>query len=202
MITPDFTHPNRQSWERRYATDAYVFGTRPEPFLTTSLAPLPAGAQVLALGAGEGRNEAWLTERGIHAHLVDLSARGLAKAVALAIDNPGRLTTEVADLTAYEWPRDRYDAVTWMYAHFPPGASRSIFAGAAAALRPGGLLVGSVFADHTGADADGARVPTRYRDVDLEAWGAGGTFEALRYGTKRRGARPPERTLQWAWRRR
>ena len=51
------------SWDNRYDTEEYVYGTEPNDYLASMLNELPGG-QVLCPAEGEGRNAVWLAQRG------------------------------------------------------------------------------------------------------------------------------------------
>ena len=85
-------------WDQRYAVGEYVYGTRPNDFLTSVVDRLPMG-RVLCLAEGEGRNAVFLAEQGFEVTAVDSSAVGLAKARKLAGQRGVHIETVVADLT-------------------------------------------------------------------------------------------------------
>ena len=127
-------------WDERYATDDYVYGTRPNDFLAEVADRLPPGA-VLELGAGEGRNGVWLAGRGHAVTMVDLSAVGLTKAQKLAAERGVTIATEVGDLAAYDIAPGAWPAVVMIFLHLPPALRREVFAKVVAGLTPGGVLV-------------------------------------------------------------
>jgi SAM-dependent methyltransferase len=96
---------------------------------------------VLVPGNGDGRNGVWLAEQGHRVKTLDLSPVGVAKALALATDRGVSIEAEVADLAAWSWPEQAYDAVVTVFLHLSPTLRPPIHASIARALRPGGLLV-------------------------------------------------------------
>jgi 2-polyprenyl-3-methyl-5-hydroxy-6-metoxy-1,4-benzoquinol methylase len=84
-------------WDRRYAAEAYAFGTEPNDFLV-EVAPLIPAGPVLCLAEGEGRNAVWLAGRGHEVTAVDASSVGIAKAEALARARGVNITTVATDL--------------------------------------------------------------------------------------------------------
>ena len=129
------------AWDDRYKDDGYSFGTAPNAFLTTQGALFRPGDKVLALADGEGRNGVWLAEQGCHVTSVDYSPVGIEKATRLARSRGVALETLVADLTTWSWPVDTYDAIVAIYFHLPPHHRETIHRHAAAAIKPGGLIV-------------------------------------------------------------
>ena len=132
-------------WDERFAKDGYAYGTRPNRWLEAQAGHLRAGGRVLCLGEGEGRNAVWLAERGHAVEAIDGSAVGLAKAQALAARQGVTIATTVADLADFVPAPAAYDAVVLVYLHLPPALRAVVHARAAAALRPGGLLVLEAF---------------------------------------------------------
>lgn len=129
------------AWDARYASDAFSFGEAPNRYLEAQATWLRPGMRALALGDGEGRNGAWLAERGLDVLSVDWSAAGLDKATVLAAQRGAKLRTVVADLTRWAWPTDAFDLVAWIFVHLPPADRALVAARTAATLAPGGLLV-------------------------------------------------------------
>lgn len=143
-------------WEGRYATPGYLFGTEPNGFLVREATRIPTGADVLCVADGEGRNGVWLAERGCRVHAIDIAENGLAKARGLADERgvahtaeafgdahtPGTIAIERADVSDWEWPEARYDAVVAIFIQFAtPDERARIFAGIERSLKPGGVLL-------------------------------------------------------------
>lgn len=129
-------------WDDRYSTPDYVYGTEPNHFLVASREKLPRSGRVLCVADGEGRNGVWLARQGFEVHSVDFSAHAQAKAQKLAAAHGVSITTERADLNAWDWPRAAYDAVVGIFIQpFGPEARRTLFANIAGALKPGGVFL-------------------------------------------------------------
>jgi len=134
--------PAAPDWEARYATDSYFFGTEPNAFLVGCAPLLPAGARILCVADGEGRNSVWLAQQGFAVDAFDGSTRGVEKARALAAAAGVDVRYEQADVDAFAWPVAAYDAVAAIFVQFaPPDMRRRLYAGCARTLRPGGLLL-------------------------------------------------------------
>jgi len=76
----------RSPWAREYARapKTYIWGTAASLLARQVSARLPAGARVLDLGCGEGRDSVFFAERGFDVTGVDVARSGLAKAERLA----------------------------------------------------------------------------------------------------------------------
>jgi SAM-dependent methyltransferase len=136
-------------WDERFAGPIYKYGTEPNAFLREQAHRLPAAAQVLVPGDGEGRNGVWLAQQGHHVLSVDASEVGLAKARALAADRgadtAARLTTLGVDLADWAPAPASTDAVVLVFCHLPGGLRRIAHPRLAQALKPGGWLILEAF---------------------------------------------------------
>jgi len=75
---------DRRRWDARYAAPDYLMGDGPKALLRELERALPTEGAALDVAAGEGQAAVWLARRGLVVDAVDISARGLAKARALA----------------------------------------------------------------------------------------------------------------------
>lgn len=129
-------------WEARFAGAGYVYGTEPAGFVARWAHLLPAGARVLSVAEGEGRNAVHLALRGARVTAVDGAAAALAKARRLAAARGATVAFHQADLAGWDWPLAAFDAVLGVFIQFaPPDLRGRIFAGIDRALAPGGLLL-------------------------------------------------------------
>lgn len=130
-------------WDERYDRPDYVYGTEPNDFLHQSLEAIPnrPGAKVLCLAEGEGRNAVFLAQNGCEVTAVDLSAVGLEKARALALQNGVSIETEVANLAEYDLGESKWDAVISIWCHVPAQLRVNLHQRVEKALKPGGVLV-------------------------------------------------------------
>jgi len=138
---PVFTDP----WDQRFASPHYLYGQAPNAFLADMARHLPADAQVFLPGDGEGRNAAHLAGLGHQVLSVDRSMVGLQKARKLAESLGHTIQTEQADLTLWNWPQQRFDAIFSIFLHLPSAQRGHVHARMVDALKPGGLLVLEAF---------------------------------------------------------
>ena len=117
-----------------------VWSAEPNRFVAAELSGVPAG-RALDLGAGEGRNAVWLAGLGWRVTAVDFSQVGLDKGARLAEARGVRVDWVRADVVSYRPEPAAYDAVVVAYLHLRPSLLASVFAGAWAALAPGGRLL-------------------------------------------------------------
>ncbi len=128
-------------WDKRYAGEAYFYGTEPNDYLKQQADLFAEGARVLCLAEGEGRNAVYLAQRGMKVTAVDASTMGLAKAEKLARSRGVDITTQVADLTDYSLEHEAWDAIVSIFCHLPSNARIRLHRQIFQALKPGGLFV-------------------------------------------------------------
>ena len=129
-------------WDERYTGDTFLFGTAPNAFLLTQQHRLPAHGAALAVADGEGRNGVWLAEQGLDVLAVDASDVGLAKSRRLAAERNVSMAWELADLSNWDFGRERFDVIAAIFIQFADPALRTrLFASMVAALKPGGVLL-------------------------------------------------------------
>ena len=132
----------REFWDKRFATETYIFGTEPNAFLTSHRALFERGMRVLAVADGEGRNGVWLAQQGCDVLSVDISPLGIEKARKLAQQRQVSVRFECADLMQWQWPQGEFDAVVCIFIQFASPADRKLlFDGFRTALKPGGVVL-------------------------------------------------------------
>ncbi len=126
----------RGDWNRHFRERGLVHGGEPDPTVVSELEPLAPG-RVLDLGCGQGRNGAWLAQRGWDVTGVDFSDVALDAARAAA---PGAEWVR-ADLREYAPAESDYDLVLYAFVQLPAAERGAILDRAASALAPGGTLL-------------------------------------------------------------
>jgi len=132
-----------ETWNRRFAGagDDHLFGRTPNAWLQKHAA-WPAGARVLCVADGEGRNSVWLAQQGLQVDAFDIAEVGVQKARALAADAGVAVNYSVADVDGWPWPEAHYDGVAAIFVQFADPALRGrLFARLQQCLKPGGLLL-------------------------------------------------------------
>ena len=136
-----FTDP-AGTWNRRFQTDAYVFGKSPNQWLREQAAAWLPGQRVLCVADGEGRNSVWLAQQGLQVDAFDIAEVGVAKARRLAAEHGAQVNFAVADCDGYDWRPAAYDGIAAIFVQFADPALRErLFANMVNSLKPGGLLV-------------------------------------------------------------
>lgn len=130
------------TWNTRFDTGRYIFGTEPNAWLLEHAAHIAPGSRVLCVADGEGRNSVWLARRGHRVDAFDISEIGIRKACALARGAGVQVNYAVADGDALQWPAALYDAVVAIFIQFADPAMRTrLFQNMVRTLKPGGVLV-------------------------------------------------------------
>ena len=129
-------------WQTRYSTEEFVFGERPNAFLESQAALLPASGRALAVADGEGRNGVWLAERGLDVLSIDFSSNAQAKARKLAATRGVKVEYLIGDVHLWDYPVESFDVVVEIFTQFStPNQRRLKWRGMKRALKPGGLLL-------------------------------------------------------------
>jgi len=130
------------TWNRRFQSPGFVFGTEPNAWLRAQAHHWRPGQRVLCAADGEGRNSVWLARRGLHVDAFDIAEAGVAKARSLATEAGVSVDFAVCDCDGVAWPESVYDGVAAIFVQFADPAMRArLFANMLRCLRPGGILV-------------------------------------------------------------
>jgi tellurite methyltransferase len=127
---------DRSNWDSRYLTPDLLHSAEPSDYLRANELMLPPSGLALDLAAGEGRNAVFLATRGLEVIALDISIRALEKCLRLAEAKGVAVHRAVVDLTAYQFPAERFDViVSFNY------LQRNLAPRIITALKPGGLLI-------------------------------------------------------------
>lgn len=136
-----FTHP-AQTWNQRFSNEGYVFGTEPNEWLRRQASVWKAGAKILCVADGEGRNSVWLAKQGHQVEAFDISNVGVAKALRLAQESQVSVDYAVAGCDDFEWQQSQYDGVVAIFVQFAdPEVRARLFDNMMLSLRPGGSIL-------------------------------------------------------------
>jgi SAM-dependent methyltransferase len=145
-------------WDKRYLASDNPFGDEPSKFLVEKAHLIQSRAEVLSLGEGDGRHAVWLAGKtGARLTALDVSGVALKSAEKRARAHGIEIKSWQADLLTLDWPDRKFDAVIWFFAHFTKPDLPGVARGAWRALRPGGLLIGRLWAEHSVFSPEGPR---------------------------------------------
>jgi SAM-dependent methyltransferase len=130
------------TWDRRFETDAYIFGTEPNTYLRQHASLWQSGSRVLCVADGEGRNSVWLARQGMIVDAFDISEVGVKKARKLAEAAGVSVEFSISDCDGWPWQDSAYDGVAAIFVQFADPAMRArLFHNMLRALKPGGSLI-------------------------------------------------------------
>jgi SAM-dependent methyltransferase len=129
----------RIEWDKRHAAGDFE-GIGPNPTLVGAVSGL-AGGRAIELAAGSGTNAVWLASQSWRVTAVDWSPAGLANGRARAETAGVEVEWLELDLLAWTPPVRTFDLAVIVYLHLLQAERRRVYAGAAAAVVPGGHLV-------------------------------------------------------------
>ena len=132
-------------WDQQFSGDAYKYGTQPNIFLVEQISRVEPGGKILLPGDGEGRNSAWLAERGFEVTAMDNSKVGLEKALKLSKKHGVTIQTIHADLQDWVPEPESMHAVALIFVHLPPALRTVVIRRMLGALKRGGLLLVEAF---------------------------------------------------------
>ncbi|MDB5269012.1 MAG: hypothetical protein JWP58_2052 [Hymenobacter sp.] len=118
---------------------AKVLNEQPNALLVETVKNLKPGT-ALDADMGEGRNAIYLAQQGWQVTGADVAEKALAYAQNRAAKLGVKITTEVADMSKYDWGINKWDLIVLSYAGGRDYAARIM-----RALKPGGLVVLEAF---------------------------------------------------------
>ena len=140
-MSKGFANP-RETWDARFSSDEYIFGTEPNVWLAQHADLLKPGMRVLAVADGEGRNSVWLAKQGLHVDAFDISPVGIGKARKLAEQQGVDINFSIHSVEDYPWTTGYYDAVVAIFIQFAdPDTRATLFKRMKSALKPDGVIL-------------------------------------------------------------
>lgn len=178
-----------------YARNPNVFGEKHPRVVEEIMNLLPAGARVLDVGAGQGRNALVLAQRGFEVDAVEGQATGAAqiqeRADALTL---GNLRSHHTRIETFEGGSERYDAMCFINVlqFFPPTGAAALLSRLKEATKAGGyhgIIVPTEASDALMATIGGrlwseAEIRESYADWVIESCE---TFEGMSVATNAQG---------------
>lgn len=128
-------------WNNRYAEPDFVYGKSPNKFVLKHLDKIQRSSNILFAAEGEGRNAVYAASKGYRVSAIDYSEEAKKKALKLAQEFDVPLDYQVGNLLDIHYPKDSFDAIVLVFAHFPPQFRQLIHRKLQSYLKPGGILL-------------------------------------------------------------
>jgi protein-L-isoaspartate O-methyltransferase len=110
-LAPQTREGSKDWWANKYAaTNAYLFGKAPSPFVAEHLELLRKG-EALDVGMGEGRHAAYLASKGFKVTGVDFIEVAVERAKTLGREMSVTFETKLQDLDFFLIPLMKYDSI-------------------------------------------------------------------------------------------
>jgi 2-polyprenyl-3-methyl-5-hydroxy-6-metoxy-1,4-benzoquinol methylase len=134
----------RDRWNDRYSNAEFAYGEHPNNYLKAQLDKLKPGT-ILFPAEGEGRNAVYAAKQGWKVSAFDISVEGKKKAELLAARNNVTIDYHVGEMQTLNYKRDQFDAIAFIYAHFPANVKSSYHKTIQNYLRKGGVIIFEAF---------------------------------------------------------
>ncbi len=131
-------------WDERYSGEAFAYGEEPNNFLREQLSKLPIG-NILFPAEGEGRNAVFAAKIGWSSYAFDISMEGKNKALQLAQKNNVTIHYTVGALESLSFAPEQFDAMAFIFAHFPADVKLQYHQTLDKYLKVGGTVIFEAF---------------------------------------------------------
>ena len=130
----------KQFWNDRYTKSEFAYGKEPNQFLKEHIHLFPKG-KVLFVAEGEGRNAVFAAKNGLQVYAFDYSDSGQKKAMVLASENNVIINYEVSDVLQLSYEKNSFDAIVFIFAHFPSDIRKKAHEELLSLVKPNGKIV-------------------------------------------------------------
>ena len=134
----------KQFWNDRYTESEFAYGKEPNQFLKEHIHLFPKG-KVLFVAEGEGRNAVFAAKNGLQVYAFDYSDSGRKKAKDLASENNVVIDYEVSDVLQLSYEKNSFDAIVFIFAHFPSDIRKKVHEELLSLVKPNGKIVFEAF---------------------------------------------------------
>lgn len=135
---------NKDFWNSRYAVNEYIYGENPNEYLVEKLDSINTGT-ILFPADGEGRNSIFAAKLGWNVFSFDMSDEGKIKAEKLAKLNSVEINYKVEYAQKVEYEKDFFDAIAFIYSHFPADIKFECNYKLSESLKTGGYIIFEAF---------------------------------------------------------
>jgi ubiquinone/menaquinone biosynthesis C-methylase UbiE len=131
-------------WNQRYAEEVFAYGVEPNEFFAQQLIQIKSG-KLLLPAEGEGRNAVFAAKNGFEVSAFDYSESGQQKALQLAEENGVTIDYLVSDVLALPYEQESFDALIFIFAHFPVEIRKEAHLKLLHLLKPRGKILFEAF---------------------------------------------------------
>lgn len=131
-------------WDKRYASEEYVYGTEANDFFAEELKKLKPG-YILEAGAGEGRNAVFAASLGWDVMAVDQSEKAKEKTKALSNNQDIEIQYHLVNINDLDLHENSFDAISSIFLHLEPNNRKEFHKKVYDMLKPGGTLIMEAF---------------------------------------------------------
>lgn len=128
-------------WNSRFAEKEFIYGKTPNKFFEAHINNFRPESKVLFAAEGEGRNAVFALKKNLQAVAFDFSIEAKNKAMLLAEENLVKLEYHIGNLMEINFPKESFDGLVLIYAHFPPPIRKKIHRKLQSLLKPEGVLI-------------------------------------------------------------
>jgi SAM-dependent methyltransferase len=143
-MNDDWTEKWTNRWDERFGNEAFAYGEDPNNYLKEQLLKLPPG-KILFPAEGEGRNAVYAAKLGWIVSAFDISVEGKKKALKLAKLNGVEIDYQLGKLETLHFKEEQFDAIAFIYAHFPADIKSQFHRTLNKYLRTGGTIIFEAF---------------------------------------------------------
>jgi len=136
----------KEVWDKRYKSNEYMYGLKPNQYLITNLNKLKPG-KILLPGDGEGRNSIYAAKLGWEVTAFDYSSSGKEKALKLAESNNVNINYKVSDVETFD-SLEKFDVISIIFLHLPKETRINFHKNLHKFLKPEGLVILECFSKY------------------------------------------------------
>ncbi|WP_313814631.1 class I SAM-dependent methyltransferase [Tenacibaculum larymnensis] len=156
----------KEFWNEKYQNTTFAYGKEPNLFFKEELQKIRTG-KILLPADGEGRNGVYASKLGWDVTATDLSIEGKSKALKLANEFGIDLQYIVGDIQNLEFPKESFDAIGLIYAHFTAWKISAIHQKLVTLLKSGGYIIFEAFSkNHLKYQNDNPKIGGP-KDIDM-----------------------------------
>jgi hypothetical protein len=141
------TQSPKDAWNARYNEEGFAYGHEPNDFLKKHVHLFPEKSKILFVAEGEGRNAVFAATQGHEAIAFDLSEAGKVKAENWMRQCNTTIQYEISDLIEFDFGKEKWDAVVFIYSHFPKPLQEMAIEKSIRGLKMGGLFLMECFSE-------------------------------------------------------